>query len=286
MLFFIQIIVFIIVIIALFNKLNLRISALQKQYEELRKKINELETTEYNKISAVSEKIIPDSPIKDDQPRIPDNQTNQHQQQPAQTPLTELPKPAHSQLHKTIKTSPSSTKSNISASESTNVFNSLFSWLVTGNPIAKVGVIILFFGISYLFKYSFDHQSLSPEVRILGALALGIILFMLGWHLRVKEQLYALILQGGGIGVLYITVFAAFKLYNLIPLLLAFVCLTVICAVSVLFAVLQRAMSLAILACIGGYLAPILLSTNSGNHIALFSYYLMISSAILVISIW
>ena len=54
MLFFIQIIVFIIVIIALFNKLNLRISALQKQYEELRKKINELETTEYNKISAVS----------------------------------------------------------------------------------------------------------------------------------------------------------------------------------------------------------------------------------------
>ena len=88
MLFFIQIIVFIIVIIALFNKLNLRISALQKQYEELRKKINELETTEYNKISAVSEKIIPDSPIKDDQPRIPDNQTNQHQQKTAQTTLT------------------------------------------------------------------------------------------------------------------------------------------------------------------------------------------------------
>lgn len=286
MLFFIQIIVFIIVIIVLFNKLNLRILVLQKQYEELKKKINELETTEYNKISAVSEKIIPDSQIKDDQSRIPDNQTNQHQQQQAQTPLTVIPKPAHSQFQKTIKTSPSSAKSNRSAPESANVFDYLFTWLITRNPIAKIGIIILFFGISYLFKYSFDHRLLSPEVRLLGALALGIILFMIGWHLRVKEQLYALILQSGAFGVLYITLFAAFKLYNLVPLLLALVCLTVICAVSVLFAVLQRAMSLAIIACIGGYLAPILLSTNPDNHIALFSYYLMISSAILVISIW
>ena len=47
----------------------------------------------------------------------------------------------------------------------------------------------------------------------MGALALlGIILFMIGWHLRVKEQLYALILQDGAFGVLYMMVFAAFKL--------------------------------------------------------------------------
>ena len=47
------------------------------------KKINEFETTEYNKISAASEKIIPDFPIKYDQPRTPVSQTNQHQYQQA-----------------------------------------------------------------------------------------------------------------------------------------------------------------------------------------------------------
>ena len=47
------------------------------------KKINEFETTEYNKISAFSDKIIPDSPIKDDQARTPVSQTNQHQHQQA-----------------------------------------------------------------------------------------------------------------------------------------------------------------------------------------------------------
>jgi len=48
-------------------------------------------------------------------------------------------------------------------------------------------------------------------------------------------------------------------------LLLAFVCLAVIRAASILFAVLQRALSLAIIACIGEHLAPILLTTKRGN---------------------
>ena len=53
--------------------------------------------------------------------------------------------------------------------------------------------------------------------------------------------------------------------YSLVPLLLAFVCLAVIRAASVLFAVLQRILSLAIIACIGEHLAPILLLTKRGN---------------------
>ncbi|OEJ08128.1 hypothetical protein BHE89_13890 [Shigella sp. FC1967] len=40
------------------------------------------------------------------------------------------------------------------------------------------------------------------------------------------------------------------------------------------------------LASLGGYLAPVLLSTGSGNYIALFSYYLILSIGILIISHW
>ncbi|WP_392559194.1 DUF2339 domain-containing protein [Orbus mooreae] len=159
-------------------------------------------------------------------------------------------------------------------------------WLIKGNPVAKVAIIILFFGLSYLLKYSIDHGLLSPEIRILGSLCLGLVLLTIGWRLRKKKELYALILQGGAIGVLYFTLFAAFKLYALVPMLLTFALLVIVCSTSVMFAVLQRAISLAIIACVGGYLAPILLSTGSGNHIALFSYYLLISCAILVISFW
>ena len=166
-----------------------------------------------------------------------------------------------------------------------NIAYVFFNWLIKGNIIAKVAIVILFLGLSYLFKYSIEHDYISPEIRILGALLLGIGLLAAGWKLRFKRQIYALILQGGAIAVLYLTIFAAYKLYELVPALLTFVFLVVICSTTILFAILQRAMSLATIACVGGYVTPILLSDGSGNHIALFSYYLIISTAILVISI-
>lgn len=163
----------------------------------------------------------------------------------------------------------------------------LFNWLIRVNIITKIAIIILFLGLSYLFKYGIEHHHhyLKPEIRVLGSLILGIGLLAIGWKLRLKRQIYALILQGGAIAILYLTIFAAFKLYDLVPALITFAVLVVICSTSIIFAILQRAMSLAIIACVGGYLTPILLSDGSGNHIALFSYYLMISTAILVISI-
>ena len=169
----------------------------------------------------------------------------------------------------------------------TNIGYSLFNWLIKVNIITKIAIIILFLGLTYLFKYGIEHQRhyLSPEVRILSALILGISLLAIGWKLRLKRQIYALILQGGAIAILYLTIFAAFKLYELIPALITFAILVVICSSSILFSILQRAISLAIIACVGGYVTPILLSDGSGNHVALFSYYLMISAAILIISI-
>ena len=172
-------------------------------------------------------------------------------------------------------------------SNGTNIGYSLFNWLIKVNIITKIAIIILFLGLTYLFKYGIEHQRhyLSPEVRILGALILGIGLLAIGWKLRYKRRIYALILQGGAIAILYLTIFATFKLYELIPALITFAILVVICSSSILFSILQRAISLAIIACVGGYVTPILLSDGSGNHVALFSYYLMISTAILIISI-
>lgn len=166
------------------------------------------------------------------------------------------------------------------------VVSSIFKWFLQGNPLAKVGMLLLFFGLSYLLKYSVDHNVVSIELRFIGAAFICLVLLGLGWYLRKKSQLYALILQGGAIGGFYITTFASFKLYELVPHLLAFSLILIVCAGSVGLAVLQRALSLAVVASIGGYLAPILLSTGSNNYVGLFSYYLMLSCGILAISIW
>ncbi|QTF08506.1 DUF2339 domain-containing protein [Brenneria izadpanahii] len=164
------------------------------------------------------------------------------------------------------------------------LFSSLAGWLLRGNPLAKIGILLLFFGLAYLMKYTIERDMLAIEWRLGIAALISGGLLSFGWYLRHKQRLYALILQGGAVGALYITVFGAFRLYLLLPHTLAFALLLAICAASVGLAVLQRSLSLAMLASTGGYLAPVLLSDGGGNHVVLFSYYLLLSLGILAIS--
>ncbi|MEF9427556.1 MAG: DUF2339 domain-containing protein, partial [Candidatus Mariimomonas ferrooxydans] len=91
-----------------------------------------------------------------------------------------------------------------------------------GNLVVRVGLIILFFGVAFLLKYVAEHSKLPIEVRFicvaLGALAMLVI----GWKMRVRNRTFALLIQGGAIGIMYITVFAAGRLYGLVPLGFAF----------------------------------------------------------------
>jgi uncharacterized membrane protein len=142
-------------------------------------------------------------------------------------------------------------------------------WLTTGNVPVKVGVIVSFFGVAFLLKYAVDqgYIVISIEARYLAVTAAAAVLLGLGWRLREKLPVYALSLQGGGIGILYLTIL--------------FVALT---AFTGILAVLQNSMALAILGTVGGFLAPVLVSTGPGNHVALFSYYLVLNAAVLGIA--
>ena len=159
-------------------------------------------------------------------------------------------------------------------------------WLLRGNPLAKLGIVLLFFGLAYLLRFVSERDMLPIELRLAGAAAIAVGLLVVGWRLRERSPSYALTLQGGSIGALYLTSFAAFRVYGLLPHTLVFALLVVICAASVTLAVVQRAQSLALLASLGGYSAPILLSTGGGNHVALFSYYALLSAGILAVSVW
>ncbi|MEY0973647.1 DUF2339 domain-containing protein [Providencia huaxiensis] len=167
-----------------------------------------------------------------------------------------------------------------------SIFSHFFSWLIKGNPVAKIGILLLFLGVAYLLNYSVQNDIISPQMRLIFSAVGCLGLLGVGWWLRNKKALFGLILQGGAIGCLYITIFAAFKLYTMVPYGMAFAFMLLICAASIALALLQRTISLAVLASIGGYLAPVLLSTGGGSHVVLFSYYLMLSIGILVISVW
>jgi len=157
-------------------------------------------------------------------------------------------------------------------------------WLLGGNTVVRVGIIVLFFGVAFLLKYAADNAMLPVEFRLAGVALGAVVLLVLGWRIGPRRGAYGLVLQGGGIGVLYLTVFAATKLYGLLPASAAFPLMVVICALGAILAIRQDAPALAFLASAGGFLAPVLISTGGGSHVVLFSYYALLDAGIFAIA--
>ncbi|WP_394561330.1 DUF2339 domain-containing protein [Aquipseudomonas alcaligenes] len=158
------------------------------------------------------------------------------------------------------------------------------AWLLGGNTVLRVGVVLLFLGLAFLLRYATEGMVVPVELRYAGVAASAIALLGLGWWLRRRNPNYGLMLQGTGIAVLYLTVFAAMRLHPLLDPKLALGLLVLVTAFSAILAVAQNALGLAVAAALGGFAAPILTSTGSGNHVALFSYFILLNSGILAIA--
>ncbi|TDY26514.1 putative membrane protein [Paraburkholderia sp. BL6665CI2N2] len=164
------------------------------------------------------------------------------------------------------------------------IFKAGRDWLLGGNTVVRVGIIVLFFGFAFLLKYAADNSLLPIEFRLAGVALAATALIVLGWRIGERRGAYGLVLQGGGVGALYLTVFAATRLYHLLPAAAAFPLMVAICALSAFLAVRQNASSLAFMGSAGGFLAPILLSTGGGSHVMLFSYYALLNAGIFAIA--
>ncbi|HET8697529.1 MAG TPA: DUF2339 domain-containing protein [Gammaproteobacteria bacterium] len=159
-------------------------------------------------------------------------------------------------------------------------------WFTTGNVPVKVGVVLSVFGVGFLIKAGVERGwlVLPIEYRLILVALFGIALLAIGWRLRSRERTYALSMQGGGIAVLYLTIYASFALYKLLPGTAAFGLLFVVTVAAGTLAVLQNAKALAVLGIVGGFMAPVLTSDGGGNHVALFSYYAVLDVAVLGIA--
>jgi uncharacterized membrane protein len=167
------------------------------------------------------------------------------------------------------------------------LFSGAWDWLFGGNTVVRMGVVVLFIGLAFLARYAVENALLPPELRLAGIGALGIALFVFGlrMHRRGAERRgYSLTLQGAGVAVLYLTVFAAFRLYQFLPAAAAFAALGLICLFSAIIALALDALPLAFIGFAGGFAAPVLVSTGQGDHVGLFSYYLLLGAAIAVIA--
>src|SRR5213595_1523371 len=153
----------------------------------------------------------------------------------------------------------------------------LFAW---------IGGLALFLGIAFFVKYSFEHNLISPELRIAIGFVVGAGLVVGGLLLKRKENaVTAQTLCATGILVLYAVTFACrayyrFAFFGLIP---TFLLMTLITAVAFLLSVRLNAIIVAVLGIAGGFLTPILLSTNQDNPLGLFGYIALLDIGLLAL---
>lgn len=159
-----------------------------------------------------------------------------------------------------------------------------WNWVTDGNVFVRVGIIVLFMGMTFLTRYAIDQNMISIEARLAAIGAVGVGLLFWGWRQRDLKRNFSLVVQGGGIGLLYLTVFAGFSLYDVIPSTIAFILLALIVIFAAILAVSQDAKPLALFATIGGFLAPILTSSGNNNYVGLFSYYSLLNLGIFAVA--
>lgn len=158
------------------------------------------------------------------------------------------------------------------------------NWVFGGNTIVRVGLIILFVGLSFLARYAASAGLFPIELRLALVVAVGIVLLAVGFRTRESRPGFGLALQGGGVATIYLTVFAAAKLYALFPIMAAFVLMIVVCALGCTLALLQRSQALAVTAFAGGFAVPLLLAGGGGTIAVVFVYYTILNVAILFIA--
>jgi uncharacterized membrane protein len=165
----------------------------------------------------------------------------------------------------------------------------LRNWIFGGNTIVKVGVLVLFLGLAFLLRYAAERVTVPPELRYAGVALAGLALLGLGWRLRGRRDAaggtgYGLILQGAGIGVLYLTTLASLKLHGLIPPEAAFAFLLAVTVLSAVLAVAQDAPWLAYVSAAEGFAAPVLVSSGGGHHHVLFGYLALLDVGVFLIA--
>ncbi|MDP3697661.1 MAG: DUF2339 domain-containing protein [Candidatus Taylorbacteria bacterium] len=157
---------------------------------------------------------------------------------------------------------------------------------ITGKSFAFLGSLAILFGISFFLKYAFDNNLIGVNSRIILGVACGFAFLLLGDFLSRKDKYkqYSFYISGGGLSILYLSIFSAFNFYHLIEQSTAFASMISVTAVGALLSLRSNAKALAGLSLLGGFLSPFLVSSGTGDQVTLFTYVLILDLGFLVIS--
>jgi uncharacterized membrane protein len=152
------------------------------------------------------------------------------------------------------------------------------------NLVNKIGIAILVLAIAFFVKYAIDNNWIGPIGRVGVGVICGGILVAFAHTLRKNYNAFSSVLAGGGLAIFYFTITLAYQEFHLFTQLVALSIMVVITIFSVALALLYDKQELAVIALIGGFVSPFLLSNGRANYDGLFIYLLVLNVGLLIIA--
>ena len=181
--------------------------------------------------------------------------------------------------------------------EGGDVFDRMREWdweqVFGGNWLARIGVVALVIGVGFFLKLAFDNDWIGETGRVVLGVLGGLALLGAGEYWQKRYPIYAQALAGGGIALLYLAMFAAFGIYDLIGLYPATAFLLLVSVASAALALRYNSPSLAVIGIAGGFSAPFILggfssgardTIGAGRDYQILVYTIVIALGVLALS--
>jgi uncharacterized membrane protein len=128
--------------------------------------------------------------------------------------------------------------------------------------LLAIGVVALILAAGYLLRLSFDRGWISPVMRCIGGAVSGLIVGAIGWRLQSRYRTYGAALIGCGAAIIYLSVWAAARLYGVLPPTTGIVGLALVSVALAMIAYAMDVEALGTTAALGAFFAPILLGKD------------------------
>lgn len=159
--------------------------------------------------------------------------------------------------------------------------------LIAGRWLNRIGILALLLAVSFFIKYAFDNNWVGPRGRVAIGLLLGAgLVTWSGWLLRRGYRYFSEGIAGLGAAILYLSLWAGWHYYSLFSSAGAFGGMVVVTAAMLAVALGRDSQRIALLALVGGFLTPELVSTGKDQQVILFSYLAVLAAAMLFLARW
>ena len=159
-----------------------------------------------------------------------------------------------------------------------------WEWLVGGNWLARIGIVALIFGVAFFISLAIDRGWLGEIERVALGLIGGLAFIGAGEYWRKRYAVWAQTVAGGGLAILYLSVYGAFALYELISPLAAFGGFSLITLAGAVLSLRHEAVSVAVFSIFGGFATPLLLQEKLPDQRLLLAYVLVLDLGVLVLA--